>query len=39
MTDNHGEIIKFLIYTLKHFPFCKIKKKSIASIAFKTKFL
>ena len=38
MMDNHGEIIRFLIYTLT-FNYAKKKKKSIASIAFKTKFL
>ena len=38
MMDNHGEIIRFLIYTLT-FHSAKKKKKSIASIAFKTKFL
>ena len=36
--DNHGEIIRFVIYTLT-FHSAKKKKKSIAPITFKTKFL
>ena len=37
--DNHGEIIRFVIYTLIFHSAKKKKRKSIAPITFKTKFL